>query len=59
MSPYISAKIFWGLSYTCFLGTWALKQFEEEGAQIPHGKKKKKSNTNTSAPYFTSDETLQ
>ena len=27
MRSYFSAKIIWPLSYTCFLGTWALGQF--------------------------------
>ena len=35
MRSYSSAKIIWQLSYTCFLGTWALGKFWGKGQNTP------------------------
>ena len=35
MRSYSSAKVIWWLSYTCYLGTWALGQFLRKGPNTP------------------------
>ena len=49
-----------GLSCICFPGTWVLWQFGETGPKYPQlmSRVQTKSNSRTSAPYFTSNKSL-
>ena len=61
MRPYSSVKSLCGLSYICFSGTPVLGQLGETGPEYPKSPcaaGHMKSNSKSSAPYSTSNETF-
>ena len=60
MRAYCNFKALCGLSYICFTGTQVLGQFKEIRPEyLPnHVQEHMESNPNSSAFYFTSNETL-